>query len=71
MNIANAAPCFGSMIQVPYLPYGPYGEGIITNWIVNDDIDVVDFNENPVNPIEIQNVFLPGCWVIVQVTPTL
>ena len=69
MNIANAAPHFGSMMQVPYLPYG---EGIITeNWIVNDDIDAVDFNRNPVDPTEIQNVFLPGCWVIVQVTPTL
>ena len=56
-------------MQVPYLTYG---EGIVTNnWIVNNDIDAVDFNGNPVNPTEIQNVFLPGCWIAVQVTLTL
>ena len=54
-------------MQVPYLPYG---EGIVTkNWIVNNDIDAVDFNGNPVNLTEIRNVFLPGCWVVVGDSP--
>ena len=53
------APHSGSMMQVPYLPYE---EGVVMkNWIVNNDIDTVDFNGNPANPTEIQNVFLLGC----------
>ncbi|KAF8507938.1 hypothetical protein JB92DRAFT_2832597 [Gautieria morchelliformis] len=60
---------FGRMSQVVY---HLYGSGIVTNnWLVNDDIDAVDLYGNTVNPLEICNVFTPGCWVVAQVTPTL
>ena len=42
-------------MQVPYLPYG---EGMMKRY------NTVEFNGNPVNPTEIWNVFLPGCWVV-------
>ncbi|KAF8492479.1 hypothetical protein JB92DRAFT_3127908 [Gautieria morchelliformis] len=60
---------FGKMSQ---LIYHPYGNGIITNnWMVNDNIDAVDFNGKSINPLEIRNVFCPDSWVVAQITPTL
>ena len=57
------------MVDVPYLPYG---EGVNPNtWVVNKDIDVVDFHGVNISPIDICHVFVPGSSVIVQVTPIL
>ena len=57
------------MADVPYLPYG---EGVNpSNWVVNKDIDAVNFYSNNISPMDIWHVFVPGSWVIVQVTPIL
>ena len=57
------------MADVPYLPYG---EGVNpSNWVVNEDINAVDFYGNNISPVDICHDFVPGSWVIVQVTPIL
>ena len=57
------------MADVPYLPYG---EGVNpSNWVVNKDIDAVNFYGNNISAVDICHVFVPGSWVIVQVTPIL
>ena len=57
------------MADVPYLPYG---EGVNpNNWVINKDIDAVDFHGSNISPMDICHVFVPGSSVIVQVTPIL
>ena len=57
------------MADVPYLPYG---EGVNpSNWVVNKDIDAVDFYGDNISPVDIRHVFVPGSWVIIQVMPIL
>ena len=57
------------MADVPYLPYG---EGVNpSNWVVDKDIDAVDFYGDNISPVDIHHVFVPGSWVIVQVMPIL
>jgi hypothetical protein len=57
------------MANVQYLPYK---EDVNTlNWLVNDEIDATDLKGKAVNPTEICNVFVPGTWIVAQVSPTL
>ena len=57
------------MADVPYLPYR---EGVNpNNWVINKDIDAVDFHGVNISPVDIHHIFVPGNWVIVQVTSIL
>ena len=68
-NVDQLPPWYGSMAVVPYLPYG---EGFNpNNWVINEDIDAVDFHGDNISPMDIHHVFVPGSWVIIQVTPIL
>ena len=57
------------MANVPYLPYG---EGVNpSNWVVNEDIDAINFYGDNISPMNIHHVFVPGSWVINQVMSIL
>ena len=57
------------MADVPSLLYG---EGVNpSNWVVNEDIDAINFYGDNISPMDICHVFVPGSSVIVQVTPIL
>ena len=54
------------------MPYLPYGEGVNpSNWVVNKDIDAINFYGDNISPMDICHVFVPGSWVIIQVMPIL
>ena len=68
-NVDQPPSQYGSMEDVPYLLYG---EGVNpNNWVVDEDIDAIDFHDINISPIDIHHVFIPGSWVIVQVMPIL
>ena len=49
-----------------------YGEGVNpSNWVVNKVINAVNFYGDNISPMDIHHVFVPGSWVINQVTPIL
>jgi hypothetical protein len=49
-----------------------YKEDVNTqNWLVNKEIDVTDLKGKAVNPTNIHNIFVPGTWIVAQVSPTL
>ena len=46
------------MADVPYLPYGENVNP--SNWVINEDIDAVNFYGNNISPVDICHVFVPG-----------
>ena len=46
------------MADVPYLPDGENVNP--SNWVINEDIDAVNFYGNNISPVDICHVFVPG-----------
>ena len=57
-NVDQPSPQYGSMADVPYLPYGE-GDNP-SNWVVNEDINAVNFYGDNISPVDIHHVFVPG-----------
>ena len=50
----------------------PYEKGLRkSDYIINPEIEAYGLDQKAINPVDIHKVFMPGCWVVLQVVPIL